>query len=65
MLPEEVLILEDMKAYISFCIAHGRPLNECLANISHDCYGIILKEDGFLPRTTGYAALLVEKKTGG
>lgn len=51
---ENRVILKDMAAYIEWCIQHENSFYACLANVAHDCLGIIGKEECFLPRTSGY-----------
>lgn len=57
------LILQDLKGFIDFGIAMGRPLGWILSNVGHDCLGIINDEPCFLPRTHGYANWQEEKST--
>lgn len=51
----EIEILEDMKAYMDFCMKHNTTLDECLVTIAHDCGGLLRQEECFGPRTSGYA----------
>ncbi|MBA7648418.1 hypothetical protein ES703_56204 [subsurface metagenome] len=56
--PEEEAILLDMGAFIEWSIREGKDYRWVLANLSHDCIGLLKREDCLLPRTTGYYAIM-------
>ncbi len=65
MTPEEKKQLNDIVAFIRWGIARGLEMSDILANVGHDCTGLLLGEPQFLPRTSGYSESyekLLEKK---
>jgi hypothetical protein len=46
----------DLLGFIAFCITHSASSDSyCLQNIVHDLVGLAVREEGFSPRTNGYA----------
>ncbi|MBA7576078.1 hypothetical protein ES708_17915 [subsurface metagenome] len=54
----ELKILVDMQSFITFAVITDKQFKWTLANLSHDCWGILNEEPCFLPRSSGYSEYL-------
>ncbi len=55
---EEKVVLTDLASFITWCVETDHEFFWTLANVSHDCNGLITKESGFSPRTFGFRSIL-------
>ena len=59
---EEKQVLEDMIGFIQFGISENEQLGWVLSNLGHDINGLLREENGFSPRTSGYANVMKRRK---
>lgn len=51
--------LKDIVSFVEWSVEHDEPYSKVLTTLSHDIYGLQMtlhgKNDGFLPRTSGWS----------
>ncbi len=55
---QEVAIVQDMRAFLQFCLENGISSLVAFSTLSHDAGGLLRQEAGFRPKVTGYTRIL-------
>ena len=54
---DKVMLL-DLASFIQWSVKHDHDFKSTLVNVAHDCKGILMNCECFLPRTNGYSEIL-------
>lgn len=57
--------LTDLACFIHWAIQTDHPMSWILANVGHDCFGLLQNVDCFSPRTSGYSESLASLLASG
>lgn len=55
---EDVELVQDMRAFLQFCIENGLSSQMAFATLAHDVGGLLREETAFVPKVKGYSSIL-------